>query len=112
MDPTSLPLWAGGLGTSIEQVDGSWTVQTPSGPVKITFVEKNPFRVADHAVHLPQGTTVHVPMRVLANGAGSEVLFTLFRQPGMSDAQYASDAVLVEQDLRSLRLLLESERPA
>jgi hypothetical protein len=46
-------------------------------------------------------------MRVLANGSGSEVLFTLFRLPDMSDEQYAEDMQLVEHDLRALKDLLE-----
>ncbi len=33
------------------------------------------------------------------------------RQPGMSEAQYADDAALVERDLRTLKALLERETP-
>jgi hypothetical protein len=41
------------------------------------------------------------------NGSGSEVLFTVFRQPGMSDENFAKDTAMVEQDLQTLKLVLE-----
>jgi hypothetical protein len=53
------------------------------------------------------GVEVYVPMRVLANGSGSEVVFTLFRLPDMSDEKYAEDMQLVERDLRGLKDILE-----
>jgi hypothetical protein len=46
-------------------------------------------------------------MRVIANGAGSEVTLTLFRQPDMSDAKFAEDAEWVARDLRRLKDVLE-----
>lgn len=39
----------------------------------------------------------------------SEVLLTLFQQPGMSDAQYAADAALVQADLARLKHALEPQ---
>ena len=46
-------------------------------------------------------------MRVVPNGSGSEVIFTLFKTPEMSDKQFAEDAGLVERDLRTLKSVLE-----
>jgi hypothetical protein len=48
---------------------------------------------------------------VLPNGAGSEIVFTLFRRPGVSAAQFAQDAEAVEKDLHTLKRLLESGAP-
>jgi hypothetical protein len=47
-------------------------------------------------------------MRVLANSSGSEIIFTLFRQPGMSNDKYAEDIGLVERDLETLKHVLEN----
>jgi hypothetical protein len=47
-------------------------------------------------------------MRVVANGSGSEVLFTLFQLPGMSEEAFVADAGMVERDLRGLKSRLES----
>jgi hypothetical protein len=46
-------------------------------------------------------------MRVIPNGSGSEVLFTLVRAPGMTDQEFANDAQQVERDLAALKSLLE-----
>lgn len=61
----------------------------------------------DHDVELDSGVVVHNPMRVVPNGDGSEFIFTLLRQPGMSDDQFADDAQAVTKDLRTLKKLLE-----
>jgi len=75
--------------------------------MKLKFAEKNNFGVLDHYVTTPAGMEIYVPMRVLANGTGSEVLFTLFRLPGMTDEKYAEDMKMVEQDLQTLKTILE-----
>jgi hypothetical protein len=39
-------------------------------------------------------------------------VFTLIRQPGMSDAQFATDKVAIENDLKTLKALLERQPPS
>lgn len=73
----------------------------------IRFVAHSGLGVLDHYVKLPNGMEILNPMRVLANGAGSEVLFTVFQQDGMSDEQFAQDAGMVERDLITLKSVLE-----
>jgi hypothetical protein len=46
-------------------------------------------------------------MRVMANGDGSEVVFSLFHLPGVSDAKFADDATWVMKDLEALKRVLE-----
>ncbi len=108
-DPANLPLWAAGLSGSIENVGGEWVADSPMGKVKIRFAPRNELGVLDHDVVLETGATFHNPMRVVANGEGSEVVFTLFRQPGMTDAAFASDASSVARDLGELKRLLEQQ---
>ena len=64
--------------------------------------------VLDHVVTLPEGQLVLNPMRVVCNGEGSEVMFTLFQLGGMSDGQFAKDAKMVEADLQTLKAVLEA----
>jgi len=107
-NPENLPRWAAGLASSdVRKEESAWVADAPFGRVKITFSEKNSFGVMDHDVELESGVVVHNPMRVVANGKGSEFIFTLFRQPGMSDVQFADDGQAVEKDLASLKKLLE-----
>jgi hypothetical protein len=103
----NLPRWASGLGGSIRNVGGEWIADGPMGPVKVRIAAPNEFGVLDHDVVLPSGTTVHNPMRVVPNGTGSEVTFTLLRSPEATEEQFDRDAEWVEKDLRTLKDLLE-----
>lgn len=103
----NLPRWASGLGGSIRNAGGEWIADGPMGPVKVRFAAPNELGVLDHDVVLPSGTTVHNPIRVVPNGTGSEVTFTLFRQPEVPEEQFERDAEWVEKDLRTLKDLLE-----
>lgn len=109
-DPRNMPLWATGLGRSLERVEGEWIAQGPEGPVRVRFVERNGFGVLDHSVVLAPGIEVQVPMRVVPNGGGGEVMLTLFRQPGMTVEQFAADADWVRRDLQALKRLLEGRQ--
>ena len=106
-NPANLPKWAKAFCRTIKQANGEWIVDTPQGAVKISFVRKNEFGILDHLVNPAPGIDIFVPMRVVPNGTGSEIIFTLFQPPGMSDEKYAEDAGLVEQDLKNLTSVLE-----
>lgn len=108
-DPVNLPRWAAGLARSeLRRCGDHWQLDTPSGQARLTFAGRNDFGVMDHDVTLDSGVTVHNPMRVVPNGDGSELIFTLFRQPWMSDQRFAADQAAVEQDLATLKRLMES----
>ena len=107
-NPAHVPEWAPGLGTSVEQVDGRWFVDTPSGRAALTFAERNDYGVLDHQVTLPSGKVVYVPMRVTSDGDGSEVTFGLRRLAGMTDEEFERDAGLVQADLARLKRVVES----
>jgi hypothetical protein len=107
--PENFPTWASGLGSSLERTsEGEWVAEMPEGRVTIRFSEFNRFGVLDHTVIPAPGVEIYVLLRVVANGdAGSEILLTLFRQPGMSDEKFAADAEWVLSDLQKLKALLE-----
>lgn len=111
-DPRNLPRWAAGFCKSVRPGDDGWIVETPQGPVGLRFVARNAFGVLDHYVNPVPGVEIHVPMRVIPNGDGSEILFTLFRQPGMSEEACRQDASTVEQDLLALKRVLEAGLPS
>jgi hypothetical protein len=107
VQPENLARWAAGLGHTIRHVDGEWIAHGPLGEVNVRFVERNDLGVLDHDVVFESGATVHNPIRVVPNGSGSEVTFTLFRQPDVSAEEFAEDAAAVEGDLRTLKTILE-----
>jgi len=106
VNPENLPRWAAGLSGSIANLDGEWIADSPLGRIKVQFVPRNEFGVLDHDVTLPSGEVVTNPMRVLPNGDGSEVVFTLFRRQ-MTAVMFADDAAAVLRDLQGLKDLLE-----
>jgi hypothetical protein len=108
-DPRNLPRWASAFCKSVRPDGDNWIVETPNGPVGLRFVARNAFGVLDHYVTPVPGVEIYVPMRVIANGDGSEVLFTLFRLPGMSEQDFERDAGMVERDLSELKRVLETQ---
>lgn len=106
-DPARLPDWAAGLGGAVENVNGQWVIPSPEGRMVIEFVPANDYGVLDHSVTLPTGESVYNPMRVIADGDGCEVVFTLRRQSSVSDEDFDKDARAVAADLASLKRLME-----
>jgi hypothetical protein len=105
--PENFPRWASGLATSIQREDDHWVADTAEGQVEIGFSARNDLGVLDHLVTMPSGVEVYIPMRVVANGEGSEVIFTLFQTPGMTDEILERDIRWVTGDLATLKDLLE-----
>ncbi len=104
--PEDFPKWASGLSKStLVRTGDVWKAEGPAGPITIEFTDHNVFGVMDHSVTLADGTVIYVPLRVVRNGEGAEVLLTLWRQSGMTDAQYATDKEWVKRDLLALKAL-------
>jgi hypothetical protein len=107
VEPANWNQWAFGLGRNIRHSQDAWIADSDGGVATVQFTPRNSFGVVDHTVIRPSGKSVYVPMRLIANGSGCELLFTLFREPRMSDAQFASAAGFVERDLNGLKRVLE-----
>jgi uncharacterized protein YndB with AHSA1/START domain len=107
-DPENLPRWAPNFGHAIRRDGGGWTMHTADGPVGVRFAPRNELGVLDHWVTLPDTGEIHNPIRVVPNGAGSLLTFTVRAQEGWTNAQLAADAALVMADLERLRALIES----
>jgi len=107
-DPAHLPAWAAGLAAGIRRERGEWVADSPMGRVLVRFVPVNEYGVLDHDVVLPDGTVSTNPLRVLSDGAGSEVVFTLRRRPGMTDEEWAADTEAIRADLGTLKTVLEA----
>ena len=99
--------WAKTFCRSIKESDDKWVIETPQGPMGIRIAPKNDFGILDRTVIPAPGMEVFVQMRVVPNGSGSEVIFTLFQQPNMSDENFARDQGMVEQDLATLKSVME-----
>ena len=106
--PENLPAWAAGLGSGIREEGGRWYADMPMGRVAVRFTGPEAAGVLDHEVTLPDGTVVYNPLRVLPNDRGSEVVMTVFRREGVSDAEFDADAAAIAADLETLGRILEA----
>jgi hypothetical protein len=110
-DPQTWSKWAAGLAEGgLRQTADGWVAESPMGQVTVEFAPPNTFGVLDHVVRLPSGEAVYNPLRVIPAGVGEarcEVVFTVRRRAGMTDADFDADAAAVAADLDTLRRLLE-----
>lgn len=109
VNPVHLPDWAHGLGGGVEEVDGEWFVDGDGGKVKVAFAPPNYYGILDHDVTLPSGETFSNPVRVVPYGNGCEVVFSVRRIPGSSDADFTRDTDAVAGDLARLKEILEAQ---
>lgn len=111
-DPVNFPKWSVFI-KEIRKEGNEWIATTPESTVRIRFTPRNEFRILDHYVTVSPQLQVYVPMRVLASPENdSEVIFTVFRLPGMSDEQYNNDIGMVRTDLSGLKRVLEDKEKA
>ena len=106
-EPAHFADWAAGLAETLHHSERGWVALTPAGEAEVEFSPPNDYGVLDHRVRLPGQPVIDIPLRMIANGDGTEVLFTLFRQPQMDDAAFERDAALVQRDLLALKRRLE-----
>lgn len=105
--PEYFPKWASGLSCSTLEPDGNyWRAQNPQGFVKVRFTPHNPFGILDHWIDPGFGKEIYMPMRVIANEQGAEVMMVVYRQPLMSDEKFNQDIECVRSDLEKLNRLL------
>lgn len=104
--PENFPKWASGLG-ALRRLGEDWLVDTPEGPMKVRFSERNALGVLDHWVFPGPDQVIYIPMRVIRNGTGCELVFTLFRLPEMTQEKFDADAEWVMRDLQAAKRYLE-----
>lgn len=85
-----------------------WLGDGADGPIRIRFTPHNDHGIMDHFIDIGSGPDIYVPLRIIANGEGAEVMLTLFRQPDMDDERFSSDAKWVMRDLKKLKALIEN----
>ena len=107
-NPMNYPKWAAVDGPMIEIAASEWSIQTPFGQRIVRFSEPNTFGVLDHAVFAESEEPVVMPMRVAANGDGTELTFIFYQRDTMTDEQFESTIEWVRTDLLTLRSLLET----
>jgi len=112
LEPTNFGKWAYAGDAQMKYLGGrDWAVETSVGPRIIRFAERNSFGILDYFALLTADSPPHpIPMRVVANGEGTELIYTSFQRPGMSEAEWKSVIEWVTADLYALKSLLEARQ--
>ncbi|TGL58907.1 SRPBCC family protein [Leptospira sarikeiensis] len=106
-NPENFPEWASGLCKSITALEnGEWSIDSPMGQLTAKFTETNPFGILDHYVIFNPDKISYNPLRIIDNGEGSELIFTLFQTEDMSAEKFEEDAKWVRKDLLELKNIL------
>ena len=109
-DLKNYPLWASGLGKLRRRMGANeWLIETlDGGTAQLRLTPANDFGICDHYVAPEDADEIYIPMRVIRNGEGADVIFTLFQGEGMTDAQFKKDEAHVRKDLDALKAHLEA----
>jgi len=83
--PENLLKWAPRLGASLR------------------LTERNSRGVLDYSVTLPNGSQLYVPLRVVADGGGCQLVLTLFRPPEMADEEHGEALLAAKRILETRR---------
>jgi hypothetical protein len=108
-EPLNLPTWTVAVDRIHHRRDNEWVAATARGDVSFRYEARNDHGVLDFSMQLPGEPEAHtLPVRVFANGDGTEMTFTCFQWPGVSDATFESDIEWTRSDLLALKALLET----
>ena len=108
-DPESLPKWATTFCKAIRNDGEKWIVKTSHGEVVVRFVERNALGVLDHYVTTERGIEIYVPMRVVPNDSGSEVMLIVFHPRGAAIEEFEDAIRMVKADLATLKKEMEKD---
>lgn len=106
-NPENFPKWLAFVQSVSKKSDRIWIAESDLGKIEIELSPENEFGILDHTVKLPDGTKVYNPLRVIENGKGSEIIFTLFKMPNKTDEEVNADSAFVKADLKTLKSILE-----
>ena len=75
----NLPRWASSFVRSVRKTPQGWVADTAEGAMGFEFAATNTLGVLDQIVRPAPGIEISVPIRVVPNGEGAEVIFTLIQ---------------------------------
>ena len=86
--------------------DGWWSFSTPRGNARLKFKENRSLGILDH-VFVDQDSQWNVPMRIISSGEESEIVITLIKPDELTDEQFDSRMVEIEQVFDNMKRIIE-----
>ena len=104
-DATNIPRWAPAFATAIRPSDKHWIATTDNGEAEIVVASSPDSGTLDilSAADRTRGAFA----RVISNGPGSEVLFTLFFEPGTPEQAVTAQMTVVDDELANIKQLIQ-----
>ena len=107
----NLPRWAVGFAKSVAAANDGWRVTTGGGEVHLRIDRDDSTGVVDFLMAPAPGVEMLAASRVIPRGRASEVVFTQFQGPEMTDEMFEKSIQAVSHELRVLKGILEVECP-
>ena len=108
-DPATMPQWAIHNFKSIRPVgQNEWEIQTPRGAGRLVPHYDQASGILDHEFIDPKEGSWQVSARIVPAGAKDSVyMITLVKPPSMADEVFRRGMPLVEEELQTMRRILE-----
>jgi len=110
-DPENLPLWHSSFCRSVRKEAGVLLVESPKGPVATRFIRNDHSLVLDILAEVVEGIELTNAIRVLSNGEGSEIVWTLVKPDGVSESIFNEQLRWAGSALHQLRKTTLSAPP-
>ena len=105
-DPLRLPDWAPNFAQAVRPDGDGWLIDNGTSEFRIAVRVSREHGTVD--LLAPTGPPAGAFMRVVHNGQGSELLFTLFFPHGTDKAAITTQMATVEDELETVRTLCEA----
>jgi hypothetical protein len=111
-DPSTMPRWAIHNVKAIRPLGhNEWEIQTPRGAGKLIPHFEQTFGILDHEFIDPREGSWAVSARIVPAGANDSVyMITLVKPPSMPDEAFHQGLPLVEEELQTMKRILELGR--
>lgn len=104
-DPENIPRWAPGFASAIRPDGERWIVTNSAGELPVVIASDAGAGTVD--ILRDADRTTGAFARVVPNGAGSEMLFTLFFSPRTPEDAVAGQMATVDEELATVRKFAE-----
>jgi RNA recognition motif-containing protein len=102
-DPENLAKWHTSFCRSLRKENGSLIADSPRGPVPVRFIRDDRSLVLDLLTEVTEGIELTNAIRILSNGEGSEMVWTLVKPEGISDSVFHEQLRWAGSALQNLR---------
>lgn len=103
----NLPKWGSSVCKTVKKTDSGYMCESPMGEKKIRTVTDGKLGVIDQYLSLSRSDELMMPIRVIPNGSGAEVLCTMFQHSDLSDEKYEEQLSSMQMELDRLKDLME-----